>query len=150
MRRHQTNSLLAAQEAIAVHRLAPLEKPVCLRDCDRPFWDAIIASRARSEWCGTDVYLAAKLARTMADLEAEDSLLDSEGYVTISKSGAHKINPRLNVTSALVARMLALLRCLQLTGTTRYKKRDILKLREFESDFAATLDSLDDDLLAKP
>ena len=42
-----------------------------LRDCDRPFWNAIIAGRAREEWRDIDLSLAVLLARVQSDYVTE-------------------------------------------------------------------------------
>ena len=57
-----------ATMAAAARDLSP-PKHIKLRRGDLPFWDAVIAERARSEWTDADLAVAANLARAMHDAE---------------------------------------------------------------------------------
>src|SRR5690554_3069518 len=65
----------SVKAAVAAHENAakpPLEPPahVRVRDRDRPFWNAIVQSRARDTWTDSDLAMAASLARAYGDIEA--------------------------------------------------------------------------------
>ena len=101
--------------------LPPLEPPehVTLRAQDRPFWAAIMRSRARAEWSETDMVVAAQLARCQADIESESARLDVEGAVVENQRGTQIMNPRHSVLEQLARKELALMRAITLVVATR-------------------------------
>jgi len=118
---------------------------VKLRPWDMPFWDGIIAQRARDDWTEVDLVVAAQLARTQADFETESLGLEHEGTTT-SKG----LNPRFLVVEKLANREMALIRTLRLAGlgnASDVKERRRLE-RQAESLAAESVDSEDDRLLA--
>jgi hypothetical protein len=148
MQRHKTNTLQAAQEAIKNAQMPALRWPasVTLRECDEPFWEAVIKARSRAEWNECDLVLAAQLARSMADIEALDRDLHAEGFIIYSASGVPKINKKLDVSSQIFARQMAIMRSLQIAGSSRNRIRDVERQRELEKNF---LDFDGDGLIAR-
>jgi hypothetical protein len=112
-----------------------------MRDCDRPFWGPIIASRATDEWTPTALVLAVQLCRTQADIERETTTLDAEGTVL-----GDKINPRCAIVDQLVKREQALMRSLRMAGDVLGKQVTINNTRRLERTVAKDFD--DDELLA--
>lgn len=51
---------------------APLAPPACvtLPDACRPFWDAIVTSRARDTWTDSDLVIAANMAKVQHAIES--------------------------------------------------------------------------------
>ncbi|MYN11782.1 TerS protein [Pusillimonas sp. TS35] len=89
--------------------MGPLQPPACvtLRPGDKPFWDAITKARARHTWNEGDLITAANLARTQADIEALQKLVDAEGYIVEGK-----INPAAQMVETLTKRVASLSRIL--------------------------------------
>ena len=84
-------------EAVRVMSAAvrPIVPPdhVPLKECDLPFFENVIAEFARSEWSAHQLELAAILARAMADLNREQTVLREEGAISASQYGAPVPNP---------------------------------------------------------
>ncbi len=87
---------------------------VTLDECDMPFFDAVIAEFARSEWTDHSLQCAAMLARMMADMEREQRILRGEGSVAYSEKGTPVVNPRKTVVQMLAGSILSMRRSLQL------------------------------------
>lgn len=79
MRRARSDSVTAAIHAAQDQSVINHPDHVSLRDCDRPFWAAIIAVRAASSWNGADLVHAARLARCHADIERVQNEIDEDG-----------------------------------------------------------------------
>lgn len=150
-RKSRSDSAKAAIDA-AVAAATPLpDKPahVKLRDGDHPFWIDILRARAREEWTEADLIVAAQLARTMADIEAESAKLDYEGSVIENGRGTPVMNPRHAVLEQLARREMAIMRSLQMTGSARGDKRDVANKRKLEREATKARDEIThDDLLA--
>ncbi len=71
-RRTRSDSAKAATQAHQNAAQATLEPPtyVTLPEACKPFWDAIVTSRARDTWTQSDLVLAANLAKTMHALQS--------------------------------------------------------------------------------
>ena len=80
---------------------------VALREGDRPFWDAIVTSRARDTWTLIDLCTAGNLARAQADIEFLQKVLDENGYVLDGK-----VSPVAVLVETLTRRTVALSRAL--------------------------------------
>jgi hypothetical protein len=74
-----------------------------------PFWDGIIAQRARDDWTEVDLVVAAQLARTQADIETESALVETEEPAKIKLE--HVV-----ILDKLANREMALIRTLRLAG----------------------------------
>lgn len=109
-RRNRSDSASAAVRAAQAVALGPLNPPahVALREGDRPFWDAIVTSRARDTWTLIDLCTAGNLARTQADIERLQADLDAAGYIM----GDGKLNPVAALVETLSKRVVSLSRAL--------------------------------------
>lgn len=109
-KRNRSDSASAAVRAAQAVALGPLDPPkhVALRKSDRPFWDAIVTSRARDTWTAVDLTTAANLARSQNDIEFLQKILNDDGYVTPDG----KMNPAANLVETLTKRTIALARAL--------------------------------------
>jgi hypothetical protein len=144
----------SATEAVRVMAKATqeIEPPanVPLDDEDLPFFQNVIAEFARSEWSSHQLELAAMLARTMADLVREQSLLRTEGGIAYSDKGTPVANPRKSIVQMHASSILSFRRSLSLHARAQAgEARDTAKRRaaakEIEGD-----NPLEDDLLARP
>lgn len=108
-KRNRSDSAAAAVRAAQAAALGPINPPghVSLREGDRPFWNAIVTSRARDTWSETDLCTAGNLARTQADVETLQARLDLEGYILEGKA-----NPVAALVETLTRRAVALSRVL--------------------------------------
>lgn len=121
---------------------------VPLDDCDWPFWENVVGEFARSEWSEHQLEIAAMLARTMANLEAEQRTLRTEGFIAVRENGTTVENPRGRVVKSLAGDILSLRRSLALHARARSgDNRDAGKQRTLAKSLEA---DLDDDLLARP
>lgn len=109
-KRNRSDSASAAVRAAQAAALGPLNPPehVALREGDRPFWNAIVTSRARDTWTAIDLCTAGNLARTQADIEHLQTQLDTAGYVLDDG----KVNPVAALVETLSRRTVALSRAL--------------------------------------
>lgn len=124
-------------------------KHVKLREGDMPFWDSIVRARARDEWLGPDIVVAAQLARCQHDIEEESRLLDAEGSVIENQRGTPVMNPRHTVLEQLARREMALMRSLRLAGVAIGEQRDVDKSRKIQRQADKAREEVsDDDLLA--
>ena len=108
-RRKRSDSAAAAVVAAQSAALGPLNPPahITLRDGDRPFWDAVVKSRARDTWTASDLTTAATMARAQADIEKLQADIDAEGYVVEGK-----INQKAVMLETLSKRVVSLARVL--------------------------------------
>lgn len=108
----------AAQAFIdAAKGLAEPPNHIQLRPQDRPYWEAIVALKAKDEWTEVHLVAAAQLARTQADIEAWTEQFQSER--PIIHTGPHdtpKPNPLLSMIETATRRQLALMRSLGLAA----------------------------------
>lgn len=109
-KRNRSDSASAAVRAAQAVALGPLDPPahVALRPGDRPFWNAIVTSRARDTWTAIDLCTAGNLARSQADIERLQQVVDQNGY--IMEDG--KLNPAAVLVETLTKRTVSLARAL--------------------------------------
>ena len=109
-KRNRSDSASAAVRAAQAAALGPIDPPehVVLRVGDRPFWNAIVTSRARDTWTTIDLCTAGNLARTQADIEHLQCQLDTAGYVL----GDGKVNPLAILVDTLSRRSVTLSRAI--------------------------------------
>ena len=142
-RRNRSDSASAAVRAAQAVALGPINPPghVALREGDRPFWDAIVTSRARDTWTTIDLCTAGNLARTQADIEHLQCQLDTAGYVL----GDGKVNPVAALVETLTRRTVVLSRAIHVHAiATVGKSEDASKALALEK--AATAED-DNDLI---
>lgn len=107
---------MAAAFIAAAKGLAEPPEHVHLRPQDRPYWEAIVANRARDEWTDVMLATAAQLARTQADIAEWSAQLESEPAVLASGDGGmHRLNPLVTAIDMATRRQLALMRALGLS-----------------------------------
>lgn len=141
-KRNRSDSASAAIRAAQAVALGPHNPPkhVALRPGDKPFWDGIMQSRARDTWTAIDLVTAANLARSQADIERLQKVVDANGYVM--EDG--KINPVAVLVETLTKRTVSLARALLIHSiATVGESRDVGKALANERNAAAE----DDDLI---
>lgn len=109
-------------------------KHVRLREGDLPFWNDVLRARARSEWSDADLVVAAQLARCMADIEREQSTLDSEGTIVENDRGTMVTNPRFRAINELKQSQLATFRALTLNANAKTDSRVVGSQRKTFND----------------
>jgi hypothetical protein len=144
----------SATEAVRVMAKAATEiQPppnVPLAEDDLPFFLNVVAEFARSEWTDHQLELAAMLARTMADLVREQSLLRDEGGVSKTEKGTPVANPRKSIVQMHASSILSFRRSLALHArAVQGEARDTAKRRDAAKDIEGD-NPLEDDLLARP
>jgi len=141
-RRTRSDSAKAAVAASQAVAFGPLQPPahVRLRDCDRPFWNAIVTARPRDTWTAADLVLAGNLARTYADMEILQEGIERDGMLVDGK-----INPACDLLDKMTRRALATGRQLMVaTIATVGKAQDIHKGAALERE---ARQHIDDDLI---
>jgi hypothetical protein len=138
-----------ATMAAAARDLAP-PKYLKLRRGDLPFWDAVIAERAKSEWTDADLAVAANLARAMADAEKIAGIaVDRGGNIK-----AAKLLETVAASDRLARRIVTLRRALGIDSRSKNgEQRDVNRRREQAQEIEAGGNPMADDgdsLLARP
>ena len=138
-----------ATMAAATRDLSP-PRHLRLRRGDRPFWDAVIAERAKSEWTDADMAVAAILARAMADAEMIAGLsVKAGGYVDPTE-----VIKAIESSDKLARRIVTLRRALGMDNRAKNgEQRDVNRRREHAKGIEAGHNPLgddDDSLLARP
>lgn len=148
-RRKRSDSAAAAVAASQAAALGPLAPPahVYLRECDRPFWDAIMLARARDTWTEPDLAHAATMARAQADIERLQADVDREGEFVTLGNGSPALSPKVKLLGALTIRVMALARMLHVDAlSTLGDRRDGAKALANERQARA---EPDDDLIPR-
>ena len=144
----------SAAEAVRVMAKATTEilppENVPPDDEDGPFFRNVITEFARSEWSAHQLELAAMLARTMADLVREQSLLRTEGGIAYSYRGTPVANPRKSIVQMHASSILSFRRSLSLQARAQTgEARDAAKRRAAGKGIEGD-NPLEDVLLARP
>ena len=139
------NLVAAMQNAIQ----GEIEPPasVRLRGGDREFWDAIMRTRARTEWTDADLVNAGNMARCMADIERISRELETEGDVVENARGTLVANPKHGILESMSRRIMALMRLMQMNARSTGQAEDKVKARAQEANARrakADLDAEDD------
>lgn len=131
--------------AAATRDLSP-PKHIKMRRGDLPFWDAVIAERAKSEWTEADLIVAANLARAMHDAEKIAAFpVDRGGNVKVAT-----LMGTIELSDKLARRIVTLRRALQIDSRAKNgEQRDVNKRREIAQGIEAA-NPLGDDLIARP
>lgn len=140
MTRKRSDSLNGELDAMQNALAGGIEPPshVRLRDRDRPFWDAIIASRPRDKWDDCDLENAANLARTKADIERIQEDIEAEGDTLVNERGTVVLNPKHSLLETLTRRCIAMSKQLHVhpeakEGRSRDQGNKLQKQREAEA-----------------
>ena len=140
----QVKVMAASTKSIGPPSNVPLSKK------DMPFFVNVLDQFARSDWTAHDLEVAAMLARSMCDLNEEQQILRTEGYITARQNGTTVENPRLRVVKSLSGDLLSFRRSLSLHARAMEgDARDVAKRRSMSKDIESN-NPLDDDLLARP
>jgi len=144
----------SSTEAVAVMLKAAreIEPPAHapLDDDALPFWEDIIAARAKSEWTGHDLACASDLANAMAMLVKNRRELRVEGEVQANAAGTPMTNPRVSVVHGLHAQIKAARQSLNIHGRATGEARDVGPRRAKAKEIEAGSPLAGDDLLARP
>lgn len=148
-RKQRIDSVTAAVE-VMTKAVRAIEPPAHapLHDDAEPFWDEIIAARAKSEWNAHDLCVASDLANAMAQLVENRKSLRDEGEVL--KEGKPFANPRVAVVHGLVAQIKSGRQTLNIHGRANGEARDVGARRRQAQAIEADNPLADDDLLARP
>ncbi|MGQ3041101.1 MAG: hypothetical protein ACT6TH_15330 [Brevundimonas sp.] len=150
-RKQRIDSATAAVE-VMVKAARDIQPPAHapLHDDALPFWDDIIAARARSEWSGHDLAVASDLANAMAQLVSNRQTLRTEGEVLTPDGGKAFANPRVAVVHGLHAQIKASRQSLNIHGRAAGEARDVGQRRRAAKEIEADNPLAEDDLLARP
>ena len=120
MARKRTDSKENAAQIMAKSAV-PITVPsnVTLSETDIPFYHNVIGEFARSQWTENAVEIAAMMARTMHDLDAEQQELREEGYIAVRENGTTAENPRTRIVKNLTFDLLFLRRLLGVNARAR-------------------------------
>lgn len=152
MAKRERADAAAAQVKVMAAAARPIDPPsnVPLSDADLPFFASVLAEFARSEWTAHQLELAAMLARTMCDLNAEQQQMRVEGSVLFTDKGTPVINPRKTAIQMHYSNIHSARRSLALHARAQGgEARDVGKRRDMAKGLEAD-NPLDDDLLARP
>ena len=108
-RRPKSDSAAYAAEAHQNAALPPIEPPayVTLPEPCKPFWDAIITSRARDTWTQSDLVTAANMARVQFALESAPVGSDEHAKLTrLSLALARSLSVHTTATVGRAANMV--------------------------------------------
>ena len=150
-RKQRIDSATAAVE-VMVKAARDIQPPAHapLDDDALPFWDDIIAARAKSEWSGHDLACASDLANAMAMLVENRRKLRIEGEVLAPEGGKEFANPRVAVVHGLHAQIKAARQSLNIHGRAAGEARDVGARRKQAKEIEAGSPLEDEDLLARP
>ncbi|MBA4308492.1 MAG: terminase small subunit [Sphingopyxis sp.] len=152
MPRNTRTTSVAESVRIAQAASKPLDPPanVPLTTADESFWNSIIAEKARSEWTGHDLEIAALLARSMRCMVVEESKMEDEGAVLTTVGGNRCQNPRARIIADLNARIMKYRQSLGIHSRGKQgEPRDVKRRRDHAKSLEADLDTTDL-LFAKP
>jgi hypothetical protein len=138
-----------ATMAAATRDLSP-PKHLKIRRGDLPFWDAVIAERAKSEWTDADLAVAANLVRAMADAERLAAFsVDKGGNINTVM-----LLKTVELSDKIARRIVTLRRALGMDNRAKNgEQRDVNRRREHAKDIEAGHNPMADDgdsLLARP
>lgn len=85
-----------------------------LLPCDIPYWDAIVATRPRSEWPKHDLQVAVLAAKAMANVADLQTKMEAAGCFKKSSRGDIQVSPVMVALDSATRRMLSLKRSLGL------------------------------------
>ena len=98
MARKRTDSKENAAQIMAKSAV-PITVPsnVTLSETDIPFYHNVFGEFARSQFTENALGIAAMMARTIHDLDAEQQELREEGYIAVRENGTTTENPRTRI-----------------------------------------------------
>ena len=108
-RRTRSDSAKAAVQAHQNAAQGPLEPPsyVTLPEQCKPFWDAIVTSRARDTWTESDLVTAANMARVQQALQTVEIGGDEHAKLTrLSLALARSLSVHVTATAGRAANLV--------------------------------------------
>jgi hypothetical protein len=150
-RRIKSDSPEAIIGAMVNAALPDLQPPAHIQLSEQAllFWPDIVRARARDEWDGVDLVVAAQLANCQALIERESKVLDEEGMITSNDRGTKVENPRNRVVQTLAQREMALMRSLRMGGKPAGEVHHMTNGRTLEKSARKAKEDLEsEDLLA--
>lgn len=108
-RRIRSDSAKAAVQAHQNAAQGPIEPPsyVTLPDACKPFWDAIVTSRARDTWTESDLVTAANMARVQQALQTAEIGGDEHAKLTrLSLALARSLSVHVTATAGRAANLV--------------------------------------------
>lgn len=152
-RKTRSDSATAALEAAKNAAMPDLRPPAHVQVSAQaePYFQDIVRARAREEWNGHQLTIAAQLAQCMADQEEVAAALLVEGRVVLNAKGTLVANPHVSIMEQLARRQMALGRSLQMIGRAVGDPRAPTAKRKLEAGaraLAAEVLAEDEDLLA--
>ena len=146
-----SNTVTSLVETMAAALAGDIEPPdhVKLRPGDRPYWIAVMRTRARSEWTPADLIHAGNLARCMADVERISAEVQSEGDIIENARGTPIPNPKHTLLKELSNRAITLTRLMQMQGVASGRAADKQAQRKQEASARETAGQVvgEDDLI---
>jgi hypothetical protein len=134
-RRRRSDSADAAVAAAKAAALGPLPPPafIKMRDCDMPYWEAIMLARARDTWTEIDLITATTMAKSLADMERLQADVEVEGETITAGNGNPIINPKVKLLETLSRRTVSFARFLHVHAiATVGRPEDAAKANELE------------------
>lgn len=151
-RRQRSDSAAAHVSAVRAAAEGVIEPPayVDVPDEARPFWDAIMLTRAADSWTPGDLVLASHLARINAEIDDYLTQARENGRVAEGPMGAGP-SPEHKVLKDLHAQSLSLSRSLQVHArATQGESRDQRKRNDLHQHANEVMNDQDDGLIARP
>ena len=152
-RRTRADTAKGEQEIVQSLFAGDLAPPshVTLRPRDVPFWNDIIATRARVLWNESDLTIAAELSRVRSDIEKLRGEIEREGDVIKNAKGTMVVNPKRYLLIAVTSQALSIASKIQVnTEATNGKSREGRKAKEKEEKTKpAVRAALQDDLIPR-
>ena len=150
MARKRTDSKENVAQIMA-KSVVPITVPsnVPLSETGIPFYHSVIDGFARSHWTENALEIAAMMASTMHDLDAEQQALREEGYIAVRENGTTVENPRTRTVKNLTFDLRSVRRSLGVNARAREaahvasKKTQIAKAIEADN-------PLNDGLITRP
>lgn len=139
------------QTKIMADALKGINPPDCVKldKNEMPYWNAII--NARETWTTVDLIHAANLARCMASIEANTTLLKKEGDVLENARGTPVMNPRFTILEQLSRRSVALSAKIQVHAAATVGESKLSRGKNTaKRDALEAMEDADDDLIARP
>lgn len=115
-RKRQSDTTTGAVSMLMDALQGPPDAPAgaVLRPDDLPYWDAIVATRPRSEWPLHDLQVAVLTAKAMAQVADLQEKLEADGSLRETSRGDIQVSPVAAALDSATRRMLALKRSLGL------------------------------------
>lgn len=114
----RSDSAQAALKAMQNAALGDLRPPehVQITASAEPYFVDIVRARARDEWNGLQLTVAAQLAQCFADQREVEAELAVEGRIITNNRGTKVLNPLVSCLEQMARKEMAFMRTLQMGG----------------------------------